>query len=103
MAGHRMSKAVTGLAAGALLSALLLGVMALGALAGIPFVPFVIFEWLFRVLPGSVVTFGLDAVLAVLGGLGLDIKETAKTAEQVLAVGSLFLAGVIVGLVFFVL
>jgi DMSO/TMAO reductase YedYZ molybdopterin-dependent catalytic subunit len=103
MARGGISRAGTGLAAGALLTAPLLGVLALGWLAGLPFVPYSVFEWLIRVLPGPVVTFGLDLTLAVLNGLGLDVKQTAKTSEQVLAVATLFVAGLVVGLLFFLL
>ena len=103
MALRGIKRAVTGLAAGALLTALLLGPLTLAWLAGLPFIPFTVFEWLIRVLPGGVVTFGLDLTLRVLQGLGFNLAETAKTAEQVLAVASLFLAGLIVGLLFFAL
>jgi DMSO/TMAO reductase YedYZ molybdopterin-dependent catalytic subunit len=96
-------RAVTGLAAGALLTASLLGVLALGSLAKIPSVPFVVFDWLVRVLPGSVVNFGLDLTIRVLDGLGFNIKNTAKTAEQVLAIALLFVAGMVIALLFFVL
>jgi DMSO/TMAO reductase YedYZ molybdopterin-dependent catalytic subunit len=103
MARRGIVRAVTGLAAGALLTAGLLGVLEVGALARAPFVPFTIFDWLIRVLPGRVVTFGLDLTLRVLEGLGFDIKDTAKTAEQVLAIASLFAAGLVIALLFFVL
>jgi DMSO/TMAO reductase YedYZ molybdopterin-dependent catalytic subunit len=103
MARSHVARAVTGLAAGALLTALLLGVLALGSLAKISLVPFTVFDWLVRVLPGSVVTFGLDLTLRGLDGLGFNIKDTAKTAEQVLALVSLFFAGLVIGLVFFLL
>ena len=92
----RLKRSGTGLAAGALLTAPLLGVFALGWWAGVPFVPYTVFEWLIKVLPGRVVVFGLDTTLAVLRGLGLDVKDTAKTAEQVLAVVCLFVAAVVV-------
>ena len=98
----RLKRAGTGLAAGALLTTPLLGLFALGWWAGVPFVPYTVFEWLIKVLPGRVVVFGLDTTLAVLRGLGLDVKDTAKTAEQVLAVVSLFVAAVIVAALFFV-
>ena len=39
----------------------------------------------------------------MLEGLGFNIKDTAKTAEQVLAISSLFLAGLVIGLLFFIL
>jgi DMSO/TMAO reductase YedYZ molybdopterin-dependent catalytic subunit len=96
-----MRQAGTGLAAGALLTAVLLGLFGLGRLAGIAFAPFTVFEWLIKVLPGRVVTFGLDLTLGALNGLGFNVKNTAKTAEQVLAVATLFIAGLIVGAVFF--
>jgi DMSO/TMAO reductase YedYZ molybdopterin-dependent catalytic subunit len=103
MARRGLSRAITGLAAGALLTTPLLGVLAVAWVAGAPFLPYSVFEWLLRALPGSLVTVGLDLTLGALSGLGLDVADTAKTAEQVLAVITLFLAGVIVGLLFFVL
>ena len=101
MIRRSLSRIATGLATGALSTAALLGVLALGALAKIPFVPFTIFEWVIRVLPGRVVVSGLDLTLRALEGLGFNIKDTAKTAEQVLAVVSFFVAGLIIGLLFF--
>ncbi len=86
MTRRGISKAGTGLAVGALLGAALLGVFALGSLAGIPVVPFTVFEWLIRVLPGGLVNFGLDLMVRVLDGLSLNSADTAKAAEQVLAV-----------------
>ena len=99
----RLGKAVTGLAAGAVLTAPVLGVFALGSLAGIPSVPYNVFEWFIRVLPGRLVIFGLETTLRVLEGLGFNIKNTAKTTEEVLALTSLLLAGWVVGLLFFAL
>jgi DMSO/TMAO reductase YedYZ molybdopterin-dependent catalytic subunit len=103
MAHRGIIRAVTGLAAGALLTTPLLGLFAVAWIAGAPFLPYSVFEWLIRVLPGGLVTFGLDITLGSLRGLGLDVAETAKTAEQVLAIFTLFLAGLVVGLLFFVL
>jgi DMSO/TMAO reductase YedYZ molybdopterin-dependent catalytic subunit len=103
MGRSHILRAVTGLAAGALLTAGLLGVFALGSLAKIPLVPFTVFDSLIRILPGSVVNFGLDITVRTLNGLGFNIKNTAKTAEEVLAIAILFIAGLVVGLLFFVL
>ena len=103
MGRRGIARAGTGLAVGALLTAPLLGVLALGAQVGIPMVPYTVFEWLVRVLPGRVVTFGLDSTLWVLEGLGLDISRTAKTAQQILALASLFVVGLLIGLLFFLL
>ena len=103
MVRRGIARAGTGLAVGALLTAALVGVLALGSIARIPFTPFTVFEWLVRVLPGRLVIFGLDLMVRVLEGLGFDIENTAKTAEQVLAVASFFAAGLVTGLLFFVL
>jgi DMSO/TMAO reductase YedYZ molybdopterin-dependent catalytic subunit len=103
MRDSRLGKALTGLATGAVLTAPLLGVFALGRLAGLLSVPFTVFEWFIRVLPGRLVIFGLELTVRVLEALGFNIKDTAKTAEQVLAVGSLFVGGLVIGLLFFLL
>ena len=69
---------------------------------GAPFLPFDLFDWLARVLPGPVVTFGIDAMVDTIRALNLgDVSEVAKTAEQALAVGLFLLAGVIVGAALF--
>ena len=95
-------RALTGLAAGALLSACLLGVFALGAaLFDLPNVAFSVFEWLIRVLPGRLVVFGLETTLRILQGLGLDIKDTSKTVEEALALTGLFVTAALGGLLFF--
>jgi DMSO/TMAO reductase YedYZ molybdopterin-dependent catalytic subunit len=95
------ARALTGLAAGALLTGIVLGVFALGARAGLPSVAFSVFEWFTRVLPGRLVIFGLETTLRVLETLGLNIKNTAKTVEEVLAVTGLFAGGAVLGAVFF--
>ena len=101
---HRgVAKAGTGLGAGALLTAPLIGIFALGSLVGIPTVPFAVFEWFIRVMNGRLIVFGLALTLRVLNDLGFNIKNTAKTAEQVLALTAFFAVGLIIGLLFFLL
>ena len=97
------SRGLTGLAAGALLAAALLGILALGALIGLPNVAFALFELLVRVLPGRVVIFGLQATLRLLEGLGFSIKDTAKTVEAALALMSVFVPLAVAGLLFFLI
>jgi DMSO/TMAO reductase YedYZ molybdopterin-dependent catalytic subunit len=98
---RRISRAITGLGAGALITMPLLGVFALGRLFGLPSVGFTVFEWLIRVLPGRLVIFGLELTLRVLEGLGFNIKNTAKTVEEALALAILFVVGCLVSSLFF--
>ncbi len=82
---------------------LLLPLTALGYLASrfmaLPFVPFSLFDWLARVLPGPLITAGIDALVGVMRALGLPVADLAKVAEQTLAVtiftGLLTLAGAV--------
>jgi DMSO/TMAO reductase YedYZ molybdopterin-dependent catalytic subunit len=98
----RLRRALTGLGAGALLSAALLAASVVGAHFGAPSIPYSIFEWLTRVLPGRLVIFGLETTLRVLEELGLNIKDTGKAVEIALALTGLLVTGAVVGLLFFV-
>ena len=68
------------------------------ALLGLPFLPFDFFDWLARVLPGSLVTFGIDSMVSTLSALGFSVRETAKLAEQLMALFIIIAAGAILGL-----
>jgi hypothetical protein len=71
-------------------------------LVGLPFLPFDIFDWLARHLPGRVITFGIDTMVAVIRGLQLGpTASAAKKAEQSLAIGGVFVAGIVIGAIFF--
>ena len=94
-------RAITGLAAGAVLGAALLGVFALGTRLGLTNAAFSLFEWLTRVLPGRMVIFGLETTLRALEALGLSIKDASKATEEAMALTELFVASAIAGLVFF--
>ena len=68
--------------------------------AGLPFVPFDVFDQLTRVLPGSVIAFGIRTMVTVIRALNLGpTAETAKTAEQAMAVSGFCVAGVIGGVI----
>ncbi|HSA95839.1 MAG TPA: molybdopterin-dependent oxidoreductase, partial [Acidobacteriota bacterium] len=55
-------------------------------LAGLPYLPFDIFDWMARTLPGGLVARSIDAMVAVIRGLRLGpTAATAKLAEQGLA------------------
>jgi DMSO/TMAO reductase YedYZ molybdopterin-dependent catalytic subunit len=92
----------TGALVGALLTAPLIGMMYLAdQLIGLPFVPFDLFDWLTRVLPGPLITFGIDLMIDAMLGLGVSVADTAKTAEQIMAVLQFFGGGIIAGVIFF--
>ena len=92
----------TGALCGALLTAPLMGVMYLAdELAGLPFIPFDLFDWITRVLPGSVVTFGIDLMIDTMRQVGVSVADTAKTAEKALAILQFFFMGVVGGALFF--
>ena len=96
--------------------------LAMGALAGIlmippmiatmylvdkwvnlSFPPFDVFDWIARILPGPVVTFGIDLMIDVLGVVGMSVADTAKTAEQVIAILMFLAGGVVATIVVFAL
>ncbi len=86
-----------------LLSAPLLALMFLAQqVVGTPFIPFDVFDLVSRTLPGSVVTVGIDGIVGLLTALGLSVKDTAKLAEQGLAVGLTLGLALVGGAVFFV-
>ena len=88
----------TGTLVGALLTAALLALFAAAQLVGLPFVPFDLFDWLARVLPGPVITFGIDLIVNLITTLNLDAtSDAAKAAEQTLAVMGPFVLGVLAG------
>lgn len=83
----------TGGALGALVTAPLISLFYLtNQLIGLTFPPYAVFNTISRLLPGPVITFGIDAMIETLRFLGFNVAETAKTAEQLLAV-SLFWGG----------
>ena len=91
-----------GALAGGLLTAPLVGLLYLvDKLAGLPFVPYALFDWIARVLPGPVVTFGIDLMIDGLLLMGLSVAAAAKTGEQAAAILLLFFIGVGGGVLFF--
>ena len=96
-----MSKpsSLTGVWVGALLTTSLLALFYLAnALFGLPFIPFDLFDWLARVLPGAVITFGIDQIVKVISALNVSsTSDAAKTAEQTLAVLGPLVIGTLAG------
>jgi DMSO/TMAO reductase YedYZ molybdopterin-dependent catalytic subunit len=94
---------LSGLFVAATLTAALIAVFFFGwRVAGLPFVPFDMFDSLTRVLPGRLIAFGIGTMVTVIRALNLGpTAETAKTAEQSMAIAGLFIAGVVGGLILF--
>jgi DMSO/TMAO reductase YedYZ molybdopterin-dependent catalytic subunit len=93
---------LTGGLLGGLLTAPLAALFYLGnSLFNLSFVPFDIFEWMTRLLPGPVITFGIDLMIDTLRALGINVADTAKIAEQVMAIIQYLVMGIAAGAVFF--
>lgn len=98
-----MRKSSIGLGAvlGTLTSLPLIALFFLGEqFAALPFVPFDLFDWLARTLPGSVVTLGIDTLARTIGVLNLGpTSETAKRVEQLVALALVVAGGAVLGAV----
>ncbi len=88
---------------GALLTSALIAVFYTGwRLADLPFVPFDVFDWTTRILPGAVIEFVISAMVAAIRGLHLGpTSVAAKIIEQAMGIAILFITGVVAGGVLF--
>ncbi len=95
--------ALMGSSVGALLTAALIAVFYAGwRLADLPFVPFDVFDWMSRILPGAVIEFVISAMVAAIRGLSLGpTSVAAKIIEQGIGIVNLFISGVVAGAVLF--
>lgn len=95
----RRTSLVFGALVGGLTSLPLMAIWFLGErLAKLPFVPFDIFDWLTRTLPGDVITLGIDAIVRIINTFGLGPTSTAaKTIEQLQSIGIFLAGGVLLG------
>jgi DMSO/TMAO reductase YedYZ molybdopterin-dependent catalytic subunit len=93
-----------GVLAASLLTMALIGTLFFGwSVAGLPFVPFDVFDWLTRLLPGRVIASGIGTMVSVIRALSLGpTSDIAKLAEQLTAIAALFIAGVVGGTILFV-
>ena len=83
-----------GLLIGALLTAAWTALLFAGNwLLGTPNSAFDLFDFVARVLPGPVITFGIDAMIDTFRALGIDVAANAKTAEQIIAVAQFLGSG----------
>jgi DMSO/TMAO reductase YedYZ molybdopterin-dependent catalytic subunit len=66
---------------------------------GLPFIPFTLFEWLTRVLPGRLIILSIDSMVGLIVGLGLGpIDVVAKAMEQLIGIVVWLAASAAVGL-----
>jgi DMSO/TMAO reductase YedYZ molybdopterin-dependent catalytic subunit len=86
---------------GLLSSIVLMALSYLGYLiAGLPFLPFDLFDWLTRSLPRAWLEAGVRGMLSALAALGVgQLDAVAKLVEQILALGIPLLVGCVFGLV----
>lgn len=66
------------------------------------FAPYDVFDWVARILPGPVITFGIDLMIDSLEMLGLNVAATAKTAEHIQAVLAFVMAGVAASIIVYI-
>jgi DMSO/TMAO reductase YedYZ molybdopterin-dependent catalytic subunit len=72
--------------------------------ANLPFLPFNLFDWQTRVLPGPVLARGINGMVSTIRWLRIgNTSATAKLAEQSLAVIEFLVGGIVIGGIFFVL
>jgi DMSO/TMAO reductase YedYZ molybdopterin-dependent catalytic subunit len=94
---------VTGALIAAMLTASLIAVFYLAwKVAGLPFVPFDVFDWMTRILPGQVLAAGIGAMVMVIRALNLGpTAAAAKAAEQAMGIAGMFFTGIIAGTILF--
>jgi DMSO/TMAO reductase YedYZ molybdopterin-dependent catalytic subunit len=92
---------LTGALVGLATSLVMMATSYLGSvLLGLPFLPFDLFDWLTRVLPGGLIEAVLGTMISIISALHLGpTASTAKLAEQIQALGLVALTGVAFGLV----
>jgi DMSO/TMAO reductase YedYZ molybdopterin-dependent catalytic subunit len=86
-----------------MLTAVLIAVFyAAWKLAGLPFVPFDVFDWMTRVLPGQIIGFGIHSMVTVIRALHVGpTSVVAKAVEQAMGIAGLFVTGIVGGAVLF--
>src|SRR5215468_858800 len=94
---------VAGAFIAAMLTASLIAVFYLAwRVAGLPFIPFDVFDWMTRILPGQVLAAGIGVMVTVIRALRLGATATtAKAAEQAMGIACLFFTATIAGTILF--
>ncbi len=94
---------LAGALVGAMLTAALIALLyAAWQVAGLPFVPFDVFDWMTRVLPGRLIAFGIGSMVAIIRGLNLGPTSViAKAVEQSMGIAGLLVTGIVAGAIVF--
>ncbi|MFZ4813193.1 MAG: molybdopterin-dependent oxidoreductase [Phototrophicaceae bacterium] len=95
---------LTGLIVGLLLILPLVALFYLGAqLMGLPNVPLDVFDAMVPIIPGQLLTFGIDTIVdTIIGvGLGSNVDRIAKVVEQAIGYATVAGIGAVFGLIYF--
>jgi DMSO/TMAO reductase YedYZ molybdopterin-dependent catalytic subunit len=100
-----VTKPIHGALTGALLTAALIAVSYAGwKIAGLPFAPFDVFDWIVRLLPGPFVTRVIETNVLIARAIGVSsIGATTKAGDQVIALTGLVVTGAVSGALLFML
>jgi DMSO/TMAO reductase YedYZ molybdopterin-dependent catalytic subunit len=94
--------ALIGALVGTMTASALTAVLYLADVAGgLPFIPFDVFDWMTRTLPGGLIRFGVGRMVDLLLLLGLSVRDTAKSAEQIMAIAGLIVTCMVVAAALF--
>ena len=64
--------------------------------AGLPFIPFDVFDYVSRILPGALLTFGIDMMVEMIIAFNMgETSAAAKTAEQVMGLAGFLALGTV--------
>jgi DMSO/TMAO reductase YedYZ molybdopterin-dependent catalytic subunit len=89
---------------GAITAPVMIAIFFLGdRFAGLPFLPFDIFDFAGRVVPGGLITFVIDTMVQTLTALGQgsNLDDAAKASEMLMGLGMFFGMCVVISAVFF--
>jgi DMSO/TMAO reductase YedYZ molybdopterin-dependent catalytic subunit len=71
-------------------------------LVGTVFVPFDVFDWVNRVLPGDLIRFGVETMVKIITTFQLgQLSSAAKTAENAMAILGMFTTGIVVSAILY--
>jgi len=98
-----MNRFGLGLIVGLLLSAPLVSILyLLNATTGTPFIPFDLFDSMVRILPGGLITFGIETMVRLLMFLGVNLSNSSKVAEQIQAIAIFLSISALTAGIFFI-